>query len=340
MLYMSDVVDTLTGYPANDFIHSVVRTYESVIHRDDAELVAQGVKRAVADGRPWDIEYRVCHKDGDIRWVHEKGRGILGKDGGVAYLDGFILDITDRKQAEHEVTNINQQLQKANTEKDMLFTIIAHDLKSPMAGLLASSEMLANPNEIFSEQEFRLLSKEIHKSTKNTFALLEDLLQWARMSQGGIDFAPDVCGLNELLGRVLSTAQDMSKGKDILIRSNVPSGLAVLVDEPMITTVLRNILFNALKFTPRQGEIVITAWEVDRKVTMAIQDNGMGMNKQVLSSIFTLAKDKRQLGTDGEQGTGLGLVLCKQFIEQHGERIWVESSPGQGTTVYFTLPAA
>ncbi len=338
MLYMSDVVDSLTGYPAGDFIHNAVRTFESVIHPDDAGPLAQGVKSAVADGRPWDIEYRVCHKDGDIRWVHEKGRGIPGKDGGVIYLDGFILDITARKQAEDEVKNINQQLQKSNVEKDKLFSIIAHDLRSPMTGLLASTEMLANPGEIISEQEFSVLAKEMHKSARNTFDLLEDLLQWARMSQGGIDFAPEPCGLDELVDMVLSTAQDMAKAKDIAIRQALAQGLTVRVDQPMVKTVIRNILFNAVKFTHRGGEIVIRARQEGRTVTVAIQDNGMGMNEQVVSTIFTLNKVKCHLGTEGEKGTGLGLVLCKQFIEQHGGEIWAESEPGQGTTVFFTLP--
>ncbi|PTN37907.1 sensor histidine kinase KdpD [Desulfonatronum sp. SC1] len=108
----------------------------------------------------------------------------------------------------------------------------------------------------------------------------------------------------------------------------------------MIKTMIRNILFNAIKFTPRQGEILITARQADRKVTISIQDNGMGMNGQMLSSFFTLETGNRRLGTDGEKGIGLGLVLCKQFIEQHGGQIWLESRPGQGTTMYFTLSAA
>ncbi len=339
MLYMSDVVESLTGYPARDFIHSAVRTFESVIHRDDAELVVQGVNTAVADGRAWDIEYRICHKGGEIRWVHEKGRGIPGKDGGVIYLDGFILDITDRKQAEDEVKNINQELQKSNVEKDKLFSIIAHDLKSPMSGLLASTEMLAHPGEIVSEQEFSVLAKEMHKSARNTFDLLEDLLQWARMSQGGIDFAPESCGLDELVDMVLSTAQDMAKAKDIAIRQALAQGLTVRVDQPMVKTVIRNILFNAVKFTHRGGEIVIRARQEGQTVTVAVQDTGIGMNEQVLTSLFTLDNEKRQLGTEGEKGTGLGMVLCKQFIEQHGGEIWAESELGKGTTVFFTLPA-
>ena len=253
---------------------------------------------------------------------------------------GTFTDITARKAAERKIKDINEQLLKSIAEKDMLFSIIAHDLKSPLCGLVGSTEMLAREPEIFFEQDFRFLASEMHKNARNTFELLEDLLQWARMSQGGIDYAPTPSSLNDLLKMGLTTAQDLAKSKDITLRQDIAPGLTVLVDQPMIKTVIRNILFNAIKFTPRGGEIVITARHAEQKVTVVVQDNGIGMNEQMLSSIFTLHKGKRQLGTEGEKGTGLGLVLCKQFIEQHGGRIWAESSPGNGTTVLFTLPVS
>jgi PAS domain S-box-containing protein len=265
---------------------------------------------------------------------------ILNEDGEVEYTVELIQDITARKKAEEDIRLINQQLEKANAEKDMLFSIIAHDLKAPMSGLLASTEMLADQSEVVSEQDIRTLTREMHKSTRNTFALLEDLLQWSRMSQGGINYAPTPCSLSDLFNMGLSTTQDLAKSKEIDLRLDIAPSLTVKVDQPMIKTVIRNILFNAIKFTPRQGEIVITARQEGQNVTMAIQDNGIGMNEQVLSLIFTQEKRKRHLGTEGEKGTGLGLVLCKQFIEQHGGKIWVKSELGKGTTVFFTLPVS
>lgn len=248
------------------------------------------------------------------------------------------MDITERKQAEERIKHINKQLQKANAEKDTLFTIIAHDLRSPMSGLLALTELLSHQPDIFSEKDIRRLSTELHKNARNTFELLEDLLQWARMSQGGIDYSPRQCSLTNLVNTGLSTVTDMAKSKEITLRGDIPPELNVLVDQPMIKTVIRNILFNAIKFTPRRGGIVIKARQERQTVTVAIQDNGTGMDEQTLANIFSLKKEKRQLGTEGEKGTGLGLVLCKQFIEKHGGQIWVESEPGKGTTVFFTLP--
>ncbi len=256
---------------------------------------------------------------------------------GVAVMNGLVFFPT---LVVRPMQRMMAQTEAANAEKDMLFTIIAHDLRSPMSGLVTSTELLANQPELFSEKDIRTLTMELHKNAKNTFELLEDLLQWARMSQGGMDYAPTPCTLKEMVNMGLSTAQDLARSKAISIRSDIPHDVTVLVDQPMIKTVIRNILFNALKFTPRGGEIFITARQGGRTVTVAIQDNGMGMNGQVQSLIFSQEKGKRQLGTDGEKGTGLGLVLCKQFIEQHGGKIWVESEPGKGTTVFFTLPVS
>jgi PAS domain S-box-containing protein len=274
------------------------------------------------------------------KYYHSRIVPEFAPDGTVSSVLAITRDITEQQEVENEIKRINQRLEIASAEKDKLFAIIAHDLKSPMSGLVVSTRMLAEQPEIFSEKDFGFLATELHKNAQNTFALLEDLLQWARMSQGGIDYAPIPTSLNDLLNMGLSTAQDMAKRKEIALRLDIAPGLTVLVDQPMIKTVIRNILFNAIKFTPRQGEIRITARQSDRKVTISIQDNGMGMNGQMLSSIFAVETGKRQLGTDGEKGTGLGLVLCKQFIEQHSGKIWLESGPGQGTKVYFTLPMA
>jgi PAS domain S-box-containing protein len=315
------------------------RTFEELLPSETVKKFKDRIAQVQSAALPIHVEDSL-HVNNDVRhflttlFPLPDGAGEMPSIGAIAH------DITDRKRAEEEIKSINQQLQKANAEKDKLFAIIAHDLKSPMSGLLASSEMMAEQPELLSERDIRTLSKELHKSARNTFALLEDLLQWARMSQGGIDYAPKPCSLKELINMSLYTAKDIAKKKDVAIRRNIPSDLTVLVDQPMINTVIRNVLFNAIKFTRRGGEIVVTAHQKGQVVTMAIQDNGIGMNQNMLSSIFSLEKEKRQLGTEGETGTGLGLVLCKQFIEQHDEQIWVESEPGRGTTVFFTLPVS
>jgi PAS domain S-box-containing protein len=322
---------TTYGFPREELLRKNIREIRAPENESDYESV-QKQANVVAG-----YIYQAIHLDRSGRSFPVESSVRMVRIGEQQYYQHITRDISDRKQAEEKIRQVNQQLQISNEEKDKLFAIIAHDLKSPMSGLLSSTEMLANEPELFSEKDIRTLSTELHKSAKYTFALLEDLLQWARMSQGGIDFAPGPCNLRELVNMSLYSAQNVASQKEITITTNIPQGLTVQVDQPMGNTVIRNLLFNAVKFTRRGGEIAVTAKQEGPTATVAIQDTGVGMNEQVLSSLFTLEKEKRQLGTEGEKGTGLGLVLCKQFIEQHGGRIWVESEPGKGTTVFFTL---
>jgi PAS domain S-box-containing protein len=333
----SDSLYDLLGYNKTEII-DYARVNSEIHHPDDLERVTKWLNDCIESGS--DVltsnEYRLIRKDKKV--IHVHATGIIERDNDQVTVFATLQDITERKRAEEKVLTFNQQLEKTNVEKDTLFSIIAHDLKSPMSGLLASTGMLADQSELLSEQDIRTIAKGMHRSTRNTCDLLEDLLQWSRMNQGGIDYAPTQCSLKELVTMGLHSAQDIAKNKDISLRQDIAPGLTVKVDQPMIKTVIRNILFNAIKFTPRRGEIVITARQSEQKVTVAVQDTGVGMNEQMLSIIFTHETRKRQLGTEGEKGTGLGLVLCKQFIDQHGGRIWVESEPGKGTTVFFTLP--
>lgn len=326
----------LLGYSREEFIDRNIKT---IIHPDWVERFEEYVHQLKATDETPNREFEIIKSDGTGVHVYCSGRVQYDDHGRFHRMHCIFLDITRRKEAEDEIKMVNRQLQTINAEKDKLFSIISHDLKAPMATLLVSTGMLADQPEIFSEQDIRLIAKELHINTRNTFALLEDLLQWSRMSQGGIDYNPGPCSLHELINTSFYTAQDMAKSKDVAIRLDIPQGLTVCVDQPMINTVVRNLLFNAVKFTRRGGEIVVTASRTGQDVTMSIQDNGIGMAPNVLADSFSLEKVNRQAGTEGEKGTGLGLVLCKQFIERHEGRIWLESTPGQGATVFFTLPA-
>ncbi len=278
--------------------------------------------------------------DGKKKIIFNSTAPILDNSGQV---EGAIVvnqDITERKKAEEKIRTINEQLQKSNAEKDKLFTIIAHDLKSPMAGVYSTSQILAEDAETFSLEEISLVSADMHKSAKNVLELLSDLMQWARMSQGGMDFSPEECSLYELAISSLDTARDVADKKNISIQSDIPEDLTVMADQAMINTVIRNVTFNAVKFTRKGGSISVTARKAGSNIEVCVQDDGIGMNEAILASVFTVDKNKKQKGTDGEKGTGLGLMLCKEFVEKHGGEIWVESEQGKGTKVFFTLPDA
>lgn len=285
-------------------------------------------------------EHQVLDGKGHIRWKRWTNRALYDQKDRIIAYQAIGEDTTDKKLADEEIRQKTAQLERANAEKDKLFAIIAHDLKNPVSGLLSSTELLANDIELFSQEDIQRLATELNKSTQSAYALLEDLLQWARMSQGGLDFAPNACSLNEMINTSLLSAQDLCNKKGITLSLNVQANLFVSIDVPMVNTVIRNILFNAVKFTPRGGTIDISALQKGAFVKMVIRDNGIGMSEKILADLFAVTKKKVQLGTEGETGTGLGMVLCKEFIEKHGGQIWVESKPGKGTKVFFTLPGA
>ncbi len=289
-----------------------------------------------ADNTPAGIHRWEFLNTSNGRWYDCRDQAIYWTDGRLVRME-IATDITERKQTEEKIERMNRELQKSSAEKDKLFSIIAHDLKSPLSGVLSLSGMLADDFKSLSREDMGYALQEMHKSTRSLFTLLNDLLQWARMSQGSIDYSPSACSLRDLLDSSLETAHEVARQKNVSLISRIPQHLVVTADQDMISTVIRNITFNALKFTRPGGQISVTARQDQAQVRITIQDNGIGMDKNILSRIFVHDPVKRQTGTAGEKGTGLGLILCKEFIEKHGGELSIQSTPGKGTTVGFTL---
>ncbi|MFW6037875.1 MAG: PAS domain-containing sensor histidine kinase, partial [Desulfonatronovibrio sp.] len=291
------------------------------------------------NGNPTGVIRREFFNPVTRRWYDCHDLAVEWVDGRLARLETAI-DITERKQAELDLALKNDQLQAALAERDMFFSIIAHDLKSPMSGILSLTRMLDDDLDSLSAKDLRYIATEMNKGVESVFELLQDLLQWSRLRRERVEFLPEECGLAELARTSLYTTRLMAEQKNIALQSLIPPELTVVMDQTMINTVLRNVLFNAIKFTHKGGKITMTAQRSGEFVNVCVQDNGIGMNSQMLDSLFAIDKKTRQVGTEGERGTGLGLVLCKELIEKHGGRIWVESDEGLGTQVCFTLPAA
>jgi signal transduction histidine kinase len=234
----------------------------------------------------------------------------------------------------------NTELQQLLAERNKFFSIIAHDLKSPMSGLLSLSKMFADDVETLTIKDLQNIASAMHKSSERLYALMENLLQWALMQQGVMEFSPKAHSLQELVHSGIDPLRSVSEQKHVTLQSRIPDDLVVLADAQMITTVVRNLVSNALKYSDSGGSVNIAATLDQGMVRISVQDSGMGMDQPTRNRIFSLDKKASRPGTRGEGGTGLGLFLCKQFIEQHGGKIWVESEPGKGTSVFFTLPVS
>jgi signal transduction histidine kinase len=241
--------------------------------------------------------------------------------------------------AHARVNRQNEQLQNLNATKDKFFSIISHDLKGPLNSFTAFSGMLINHTESLTKEEIQLLAKEIDKNLKNLFSLLENLLEWSRSQTGNIEFKPEVFDLNELVKENHALLAAQAKNKQLNLQFTSEGVAAVNAHRHSVNTVIRNLISNAIKFTPEGGSVTIRALRQGESYRFEVKDTGVGMAEDVLKKLFRIDVKYSTQGTANEKGTGLGLILCKDFIEKNGGTIGVESQPGVGSTFFFILPA-
>lgn len=292
------------------------------------------VKRQTINGNT--IELLGLHKNGKefplelslAKWETQKGK----------FFTGIIRDISERKIAEEEIKNRNEQLIKLNAEKDKFFSIIAHDLKSPFNGFLNLTELMADSAEVFSPAEIIENSKLLNEAARTLYKLLENLLEWAQVQKGAINFTPKDSDLSKMVSESIETIFQRALQKRISIINEIVKTQNVYADEKMISTVLRNLLSNAVKFTRTDGKAIIkSGWLDNDTIEVSVEDNGVGISEKDINKLFKIEEKVSSKGTDGESSTGLGLLLCKEFIEMHGGKIWVESEEGKGSKFKFTL---
>jgi signal transduction histidine kinase len=242
-------------------------------------------------------------------------------------------------QAAHtRVNQQNEELQELNATKNKFFSIISHDLKGPLNSLTSFSGLLINHTDSLSKEEIRMLAQDLDKSVKNLFALLENLLEWSRSQTGAIEFKPERFDLTTLLESNKELLRIQAHNKKIVIEYVNKGPLLVGAHKHSVNTVVRNLIANAIKFTPEGGCITLDAHASKDVVIVSVADTGIGMSKDVIEKLFRIDTKYSTKGTADEKGTGLGLILCKEFIEKNGGRIWVQSEAGKGSVFYFTLP--
>ncbi|SDX85425.1 Signal transduction histidine kinase [Lutibacter oricola] len=244
-----------------------------------------------------------------------------------------LLEIT-LKQLEE----VNSKLHELNVTKDKFFSIIAHDLKSPFNSILGFSKLLADGAPYYSTDKTQKLAHSIHDSSKNTFELLENLLEWTRLQRGKIIPNFTKINVNETSLDVQLLCEPIALSKDINLEFELDSTFYVRADNQMLKTVLRNLISNALKFTYPNGNVKVIAKNLENDILFIISDTGIGIESKYLNNLFSIDCNLSNKGTADEKGTGLGLILCKEFIENQNGKIWVESEIGKGSEFKFTLP--
>ena len=338
MFYMSEKCLEVTGYTPEDFIQNKRLTYNEIIHPDFRDAIWEKWQNSLTPESFFKEEYKIITASGKTKWVWEQGRCIFSPSGVLTHLEGFITDITSRKEMEDALRESESKLAELNATKDKFFSIIAHDLKSPFNSIVGIGDLL---NEQIRKKEYESLEEYtsiMKNSSIKAMNLLTNLLEWSRSQTGRMEFNPEFIRLSQIVDEVIALSHYNATQKSIKIISNIPKSTICYADKAMISSVLRNLVSNSLKFTGKGGEIKITSRYENSHCHVTVSDNGTGMTQKEIDNLFRLDSFYSTRGTENEGGTGLGLILCKEFITKHGCEIAAESIKGKGSSFSFTLP--
>lgn len=291
------------------------------------------------------IEKQMKKKDGSFIWTDLSVTPLFDKEGNFEFEIGVILDISSQKIANQKRIESEKKLQLANDSKDKLFSIIAHDLRGPVSNIAQMLEFLEKGLRKYQFQEDKNTITGLKNSAKSTVALLENLLYWANSQRGNMKFKPELISLDKIIEENISLLSGIAHNKKIYLINELSNEeeTMVLADKNMVTTIVRNLISNAIKFTKAHGKISIgtnqiIAYNKTKVIEVYVKDTGKGMSPDISEKLFSINEIFTTYGTKGEKGTGLGLILCKEFVEKHEGKISVESELGKGSTFTFTLP--
>lgn len=319
-------VDELTGKNLNHIVHE----------EDMIKFKKHTLEVLKGDVQP--ITVRLYDKQGEIHYFHTIN-SIIEEDG-KKLINGTLSDITERVKIEDELKSSEQKLMEANHAKDRFFSILAHDLKSPFTGILGFSEFLLNDIADLSMDEISEFAGRINSSAKAILELLNNLLDWSRIQSNRLKFVPDEVTVSHILYKVNSVLMPLTIEKGLELILDLDDEIKVMADEDMLQTVFRNLISNSIKFTPRGGSIIVSGELEGDRIRFSVSDSGVGMPPETVAKLFKINELVTTSGTENEKGTGLGLLLCYEFVKRHGGVLDVESRVGEGTTFSFTIPLA
>lgn len=333
-LDMSDSAPEFFGYENKEELKKVIipDSYENPADREEYAW------RIENKGFTKDFAVNLLKKDGTVINALITSVPIKNKNAEVIAFQGSIRDITAQKEAENALKKSREHLQELNTTKNKFFSLLGHDLRSPFNAIIGFSEMLYNETEAFSKAEIKGMAESIYKTSRETYNLLNNLLEWSETQTGRIKFDPAKIGIYDIVISAVDLLNDTAKKKSIAILIDIPEQIQIFADLKMINTVIRNLLSNAIKFTHKKGSIKISAQDTGKSVEITIADTGVGIKPEDIKKLFRIDADFSSPGTANEKGTGLGLIICKEFIEINNGDIRVESEIGKGSRFIVSLP--
>jgi len=301
------------------------------VHPDDFDFCLKIYVTAFDKREAFLMEYRMKNKFGEYCWIRDFGRPFYDLDNTFLGYIGSCYDITENK-------NYELKLIELNATKDKFISILAHDLKNPFNTLLGFSTLLSKNIRKYDIDKIEIQVNQIYQTTKRTYDLLDDLLTWATAQSGKMTFEPKKINFANICQDLIENMKQIANAKNITINNFKSENFNIFADSNMVKTTLRNLISNAIKFTNENGQINIYTEKNQSNAIITISDNGVGIDKDNHTKLWDLTQQYTTTGTADEKGTGLGLLLCKEFVEKHGGKIWVESELGKGSDFKFTMP--
>ena len=318
-----------------------VTHFNDLIHKEDEELYKMNLQALMNNtNKTVCLELRIITPNNTTIWSELNASILLDSSGNPKGYIVIFRDISERKAAEAQLLQYMDELDESNRTKDKLFSIIAHDLKNSFNPLLGFSTLLEQEASKTDHDYERIyeFSKIIRDAATNAFDLLVNLLEWSRLQSNRIVIKPEQLNLNDIIMDNVNIGVTMSINKNITLEYIMQGDHHLIVsDRAMINTVLRNLISNAIKYTPQNGNILVTLKQKDDMYLISVQDSGMGLTEETIGKLFRVNAIQSTPGTANEKGTGLGLVLCKDFVNKLGGEIWVESDYGNGALFTFSL---
>lgn len=325
----------LIGYSKEEIIG---KNFTSLLSAENQNKFKKVFNIFKQKGEVSDIQFDLFKKDGSVIYTNYHGK-VEYSDSKQFYRTHCVFnDITLQQKAEQTLIKSEQRLRELNTTKDKFFSIIAHDLKNPFNDLMGFTQLLALNIEKYDKSKIEQFVKIIHQSSKLAYNLLENLLDWSRSQTGILKFNPEKIPINKLVDENIDLLESTARNKSIQIYSEFDKELFAFADKNMVRTIIRNLISNAIKYTKQGGHINIKSYNDNKVCEISVSDSGIGISEENIAKIFKIDESFSTIGTEREKGTGLGLILCKEFVEKNGGKLWVKSEPNKGSTFFFTLP--
>ncbi len=324
------------GYETDEVIGE---PFDIIFTQEDIKsgIPKREIETALAEGRATDNRWHIT-KDQSLFYAYGLVFPLIGLDGEQLGYVKILRDLTDRKQSEDAIKNYVRELEDLNTHKESVLAILSHDLRSPLAAIIGTAKYLKENFQRMKPEAAQEMLDLLYKSSTDELEMLDYLVEWARIKYASDTFSPTKIKLTEYIDKVFETLNETALLNALDLQHQIKADTSVYADGKMLTSIIQNIVSNAIKHTGVGGAITITADSKDDKIIVQVKDTGVGMSKETLEKLFTPQMKTLSQTREKNKGAGIGLLLVKGFLEKSGGEIWVESMEGKGTTFYFTLP--